>query len=96
MLCTNSRWLLNSAPGLIALKFLPPKGVGLPYVPEERGLVVAWDMFRQQYRQISIETAFIHSLVPLKTREDMDVFWDWFREYLAVMSPGDKVAFMRR
>jgi hypothetical protein len=96
MLCTNSVLLLNSAPGRMCFHWSPPKGVGLPYIPAEKGLIVAYDLLQQRYRQIPLETATIVWAFKLQTRDDLDAFWEYFRQYLRDMSAADKIAVMRR
>ena len=96
MLCTNSKLLLNSIAGKIALRFNPPKGVGLPYNPKEKNLVVTWDLFWQQFRQIPLESANIITAIPLKSEEDIDNFWQYFDQRLQDMSSSEKLSFMRK
>lgn len=88
--------LLNSIAGKTALGFRPPKGVGLPYDPKTKNLVVTWDLFWQDYRQISLETANVVTAIPLKSEEDLDNFWEFFDRKLQDMAPSEKVQFMRR
>lgn len=94
MLCTNSKKLLNSIAGRIALGFKPPKGVGLPYDPKEKGLVVTYDLFMQDFRQIPIESAEVISAIPLKTDEEINNFWRYFDQKLQDMSSAEKIRFM--
>lgn len=94
MLCTNSKILLNSIAGKIALGYRPPKGIGLAYSPASKGLVVTWDLFWQDFRQIPIETANVITAIPLKSNEDLDNFWEYFDRKLQDMSAFEKVGFM--
>jgi len=96
MLCTNNALLLNSIPGKIALGFKPPKGVGLPYDPKAKNLVVTYDLMWQSYRQISLENVNVVSAIPLKTNEEIDNFWEFFSRKLVDMSGSEKEAFMRK
>ena len=96
MLCTNSKKLLNSIAGKIALKYKPPIGVGLKYSPQKLNLVVTWDLFWQDFRQIPLESVNVLSAVPLKTDEEITMFWDYFNRKLQNLSPVEKLIYMRR
>lgn len=96
MLCSNCRLLLDTIEGKIALGFRPPTGVGLPYDPNSKNLVVAWDIFMQDYRQIPIESATVLSSMPIKSEEDLTNFWEYFNQTLSKMSPSDKLQYMDR
>lgn len=96
MLCTNSKALLNSISGKIALKYEPPKGVGLKYSPSKLNLVVTWDLFWQDFRQIPLESVNIISAIPLKTDEEITRFWDYFNRKLQDLSPAEKLMYMRK
>ena len=94
MLCSNSRLLLDNIEAKIALGFRPPKGVGLPYDPNAKNLVVAWDIFMQDYRQIPVESARVLSSMPIQNEEDLVNFWKYFNEQLSRMSASDKMQYM--
>jgi len=93
MLCTNNWQLLNSISGKVALKFktptAPPK-----YNANAYHLVTAFDLFWQEYRNISPETHDIVALMPVKTPEDIDKFWMYFNDVLSKMSASEKTGFM--
>ena len=93
MLCTNSKKLLNSLGGTTALHFRPPSGT-LKYNPHAKGLVVTWDILWQDYRQISIDTANVLMVVPVKTDEEIDEFWRFFDRFLQNMDSWEKMRFM--
>jgi len=95
MLCTNSQTLLNNIAGKIALRFDPPTSVAA-YNPNNYNLVFAWDILHCDYRAVSMESHDIISVMPLKTKEDMDKFWMFFTNYLAKLSPIDRVKFGNR
>ena len=92
MICTNSKSLLNNIGGKIALKFDPPHGPP-PYDPNQHNLVFAWDIMMAQYRAIPAESADVVAVMPLKTKEDMDKFWQYFTEFLAKLRPIERVGF---
>lgn len=94
MLCTNNTLLLHSIAGRVALGFKPPKGVGLRYNPRDKGLVVTFDLFWQDFRQIPVETANVITAIPLKSEEDIQNFWEYFDRKLQNMSAFEKVGFM--
>lgn len=96
MLCTNNVILLNSIAGKIALGFNPPKGVGLKYFPKDKGLVVTFDLFWQEYRQIPLESVTVVSAIPLKSVDDRISFWEYFDKRLQGMSGAEKKSYMRR
>lgn len=93
MLCTNSRELLTSMAGKIALNFHPPKGPPT-YPAAQHRLVTAWDILWQDYRQINMESYEIVSTMPVKTPEEIDNFWKYFNEVLQKMTPEAKKKFM--
>jgi len=93
MLCTNNRELLNSIPGKIALNFKPPTQPP-KYNPDKYRLVVAWDLLWQEYRMISPEIHDVLAIMPVKTKEEQEKFWQYFREVLQGMTPEEKIGLM--
>ena len=79
MFCTNSKALLYSIAGKITLKHKTPKGVGLPYLPPLKNLVVTWDIMMQDYRQIPLESVQIMEVFPVRNEEEINKFWEFFR-----------------
>ena len=51
MLCTNSFTLLNSENGRLTLNFRPTSNFQ-DYNPAVKNLIIVWDIFMQNYRQI--------------------------------------------
>jgi len=92
MLCTNSATILNSAPGLAALRFKPPTN-SPAYDWKSRNLVCTWDLFWQDWRMISVETSKVITVIPVNPPE---IFWNYFNIYLQSMSPSEKIDFMSR
>jgi hypothetical protein len=92
MLCTNCRLLLDSISGKVALRFRaptnPPK-----YNASAKGLVTAWDIMWCAYRNISMETHDIVSIMPVRNEEELNKFWEYFNDYLSKLSPGARVAY---
>lgn len=89
MLCTNSFSLLNSTKGRVALNYTPPTH-RLDYNPTLKGLVVTWDIFMQDYRQIPAAAADIISVIPAN-----DEFWEYYNTVLGFMGQKQKIDFMR-
>ena len=91
MFCTNDSRLLLSEPGKRVLNFTPPTGT-LKYNPASKNLVVAWDIFMQNFRMINCNDVNIISVV--KTSPDPTDFWSYFYERLFDMSAAQKTRFM--
>ena len=88
MLCTNCSTLLNTTEGREALKFVPSKQPP-KYNPTSRNLVIAWDIFMQDYRTINVESCELISQIPAN-----EEFWEYFGNTLYKMSPAQKMTFM--
>jgi len=93
MLCTNSHDLLNSIPGKIALHFRKPTKRP-KYNTNQYKLITAYDLFWQEYRNISPETHEILAVMPVRTDQEIEKFWQYFNEFLSQMSGSDKIKFM--
>lgn len=91
MLCTNDKKLLLSVPGKEILNFVPPTG-HLKYDPAAKNLVVAWDIFMQNFRMINCNDVEVIAII--KTNPDPHPFWKYFYEHLANMSAVQKAQFM--
>jgi hypothetical protein len=91
MLCTNDPTLLLSTPGKKILNYAVP-GSGLKYNPAAKNLVVAWDIFIQNYRMINCND--VEVIAVIKSTPDPQPFWKYFYERLAQMSAGQKARFM--
>lgn len=91
MLCTNDKKLLLSVPGRRVLNFNPPTS-GLKYDPAAKNLVVAWDIFMQNFRMINCND--VEVIAVIKTSPDPQPFWKYFYERLVHMSAGQKARFM--
>jgi hypothetical protein len=91
MLCTNDRKLLMSVPGKRVLNYKPPTS-SLKYDPTAKNLVVAWDIFLQDFRMINCNDVEVISVI--KTSPDPQPFWKYFYERLVHMSANQKARFM--
>lgn len=87
MLCTNSYELLNSLNGKMSLNYKTPGPMKIDAV--KHNVVVAWDIFMQSYRNISMEACFLINKIPADDR-----FWKYFDEVLYPMSASQKEMFM--
>ena len=90
MFATNDLLLLNSAAGRTALNFRPATG-RLDFNPAQKGLVLTWDIFMQDYRLVPANTADVISVIPTTPPDE---FWKYFSEVLSKMSTTDKMSFM--
>ena len=88
MLCSNSMDLLNSQNGKLSLNFRLPGG---PKKIDEmkHNVVVAWDIFIQDYINISCDSVYLLKEIPAN-----DEFWKYYNEVLIKMSPDEKLQFM--
>lgn len=92
MLCTNDLTMLHSAQGRVALNFRSaPKS--LDFNPQQKGLVLTWDIFMQDYRLIPAESVDVVAVIPTTPPEE---WWKYFSQVLSKMSATDKLAFMDR
>jgi hypothetical protein len=90
MLATNDTDLLNSTPGRLALNFHGAPG-RLKFSPEQKGLVMTWDIFLQDFRLIPAESVEIVSVIRTSPPEE---FWNYFNNVLSKMPETQKVEFM--
>jgi hypothetical protein len=88
MLCTNSMEILRSENGLRTLNYrgsLEPKKVN----ERLHNLVVTWDIFMQDYRNVSMDMCYLVQQMPAD-----DTFWQFFNEKIYPMSPNEKMRYM--
>ena len=91
MLCTNDQKLLQSAPGKTIFHYRPPTS-SLRYDPAAKNLVVAFDIFYQDWRMINCND--VEVIAVIKTSPDPQPFWKYFYERIADMSAAQKARFM--
>lgn len=94
MLGTTNYKLLNGDFGKQVLHFIPPKGVGMGYDYKSKGLVVVYDMMRQEYRVFGSEQVTIHQQWPLNTDEEIEAFHQYFYDNIINMTNQKKIDFM--
>jgi hypothetical protein len=102
MICTNSFNLLTSYNAKISLNFRLPK-TGRRIDGNTHDIVCAWDIFMQDYRNISISTpespltnkgpskatCYLRQTIPAD-----DTFWKYYNDILLKMTPEQKLNFM--
>ena len=91
MLCTNDIGLLRSDLGKRILRYFVPNK-SLKYNPASKNLIVAWDIFLQNYRMINCND--VEVIAVINTTPDPKPFWDYFYERLIHMSAAQKAKFM--
>jgi len=88
MLCTMDYNLLTSYNGKISLNFrLPRTGRRIDEV--KHNIVVVWDIFMQDYRNVSMDQCHIRQIIP-----GDDTFWKYYNQALLKMTPDQKMQFM--
>ena len=88
MLCTNCFTLLNSENGRLTLNYRPTSR--LPdYNPTIKNLIIVWDIFMQNYRQINCT----YGVELIRTIPANDEFWEYFTKNLQTLTPQEKLNF---
>jgi hypothetical protein len=90
MLCTNSPVILQSDAGRGTLHY-KPSNTTPKYSPASKNLVIAWDIFKQDYRAISVDNCELISQMPVSG--DGSDFWEYFNNTIHPMTPGEKQSF---
>lgn len=88
MICSNSIQLLNSQNGKLSLNFHFPK-TARRINGVKHNIVVVWDIFMQDYRNVSMDTCYLRQTIP-----DDDTFWKYYNDALFKMTPQQKMNFM--
>lgn len=91
---TTNPQLLNSDFGFQVLRFSPPSGAGMSYDYKSKGLCVAWDIFRQDFRVFGSEQISWHRKWPLTTEEEIEEFKQYFYDYIINLSQDNRLKFM--
>lgn len=88
MICCNSMSLLNSRNGKLSLNFRLPSG---PKQINEsfHNLVVTWDIFMQDYRNVSMEYCYL-----IREHPADETFWKYYNNTLYPMSKEQKLQYM--
>ena len=102
MICTNSLALLTSYNAKISLNFRFPK-TSRRINQNLHDIVVVWDIFMQDYRNVSISTpespftdkgpskntCYLRQIIPAD-----DTFWKYYSDVLMKLTPEQKLNFM--
>lgn len=88
MLCTNAPMLLNTVDGRVTLNYRPATG-SLRFNPDQKNLVVAWDVFMQDYRCINGNSCDLITSIPAN-----ETFWTYFKKNLMGLTAPQKLAYM--
>lgn len=92
MLCTSAQNILNNIDGRLTLNYRPttPPPYGNPYYdPNQKNLVILWDIIMQDYRAINMSYCNLIARVPAN-----NTFWQYFRDFYFHKSPAEKMAWM--
>ncbi len=90
MICTNSLPLLNSVEGRLALNY--KRAIYTPkYNPDQKNLIITWDIFMQNYRCINMQACDLIQVIPANQE-----FWKYFNQNLAKLSAAQKMNFMNQ
>jgi hypothetical protein len=90
MLCTNSPVILKSDAGRQTLHYKPTSGTP-KYSPASKNIVIAWDIFKQDYRAISVDNCELISQMPVSG--DGSDFWEYFNSTIHPMTTEQKQSF---
>ena len=90
MLCTLNYDILRSENGKLILNFKEASGAST-YNPKQKGLVVVWDLLKQDWRMVNTESCKIVSTIPTSPPE---IFWEYFNKIILPMSSGQKANFI--
>ena len=90
MLCTNCPVILKSNAGSRSLKYTPPGGPP-KFNTTSKNIVIAWDIFKQDYRSISADNCVLISQMPVSG--DGKDFWEYFNTSIHPMTVQDKTSF---
>lgn len=92
MLCTRDLRLLASDLGKETFHFIRPSKQ-LPYDPVQKGLVVAFDILKQDWRMIPANGVSFVNAVPTFPQ---DKFWEYFDKKLRKMTRTQKINFINK
>lgn len=90
MLCTNSTIVLQSDAGRQTLNYTKPTG-STNFSATSKNLVLAWDIFKQDYRAISCDNVELINTIPISG--DGTDFWEYFNSTIYPMTTEQKEAF---
>jgi hypothetical protein len=104
MFCVGAYPSFHSNPFLASvdaqnfLGYRYPKGVA-PYHPrpffnpDEKNLVITWDIFMMNYRCITVNGCNVIRAYPVDTPNNQTEFWKYFNSTIVPMSVAEKMSF---
>jgi hypothetical protein len=92
MLCTRDQRLLKSELGKLTFNYNPPTS-RLPYDHVQKGLVVVFDILKQDWRMIPANGVSFVNAVPTWPQEN---FWEYFDKKLRNMTKRQKINFINQ
>lgn len=89
---------LATASARLTLRYRYPKGFPpynpVPYYnPDQKNLVITWDIFRQNYRSIQVYRCNLIRVWPIDTHDNILKFWEYFTKSIAPMTSQQKEDF---
>lgn len=90
MLCTLDYTLLNSERGISMLNY-KPAAQSKQYNPASKGLIVVWDLLKQDWRMVNTESCNIISTIPTSPSEE---FWNYFNTSILPLTSTQKESFI--
>lgn len=75
----------------------PPPFHPKPYYnPDEKNLVITFDLFMGDYRCITVNRCNVIRAFPVNNDENIKKFWQYFNKYILPMSSQQKQDFMKK
>lgn len=91
---TTNRALLNSIEGLRAFGFRPPQGGQTPFNPLTHNCVVAYDIFKGEFRNFSMDNGVnIINSYPVNSPQNIMKFWTYYIDNILTLSADQKLRF---
>ena len=79
--------MLNSENGRLTLNFRPTSNFQ-DYNPAVKNLIIVWDIFMQNYRQINCDNVDLIETIPAN-----DEFWEYYVDKIENMTQQEKINF---
>jgi len=89
-ICTNSYPLLNSIEGKVVFHFRAPSNVPR-YNAAAYNLLTVFDLYMQDYRCINLDDYRILGAIPVRTEEEIAMFWQYFNSVMSKQSATEKL-----
>jgi len=87
MLCTNCPGILNTIDGRVTLNYKPAGGQ-IKFNPDQKNLIITWDVFMQDYRCINVSNCELIASIP------QDSWWEYFKNNIVKLSTQQKIMYM--